>query len=109
MIDRVRNYFGFDAPAQSLGTGPSTSNGPRFPFFVIPAVLLALVLIGIVFFGLPRQVDASEPFALLKRSKLNGENRLRKCEFAPLSRALIECPLSDTGELRSARQINCLE
>lgn len=66
MIDRVRNYFGFDAPAQSLGTGPSTSNGPRFPFFVIPAVLLALVLIGIVFFGLPRQVDASENCIVLK-------------------------------------------
>jgi regulator of protease activity HflC (stomatin/prohibitin superfamily) len=60
MIDRLRDRFESVAPVQ--GTG----NRPRFPYFVVPVGLVALLLVGVVLIGLPRQVDASQNCIVLK-------------------------------------------
>ena len=60
MIDRLRDRFESAAPTSRPGAQP------RFPFFVVPVAVVALLLVLVVFFGLPRQVDASENCIVLK-------------------------------------------
>jgi regulator of protease activity HflC (stomatin/prohibitin superfamily) len=60
MIDRLKERFPTGTPAAGAGSRP------RFPFFVIPLGVVALLLAAAVFIGLPRQVDASQNCIVLK-------------------------------------------
>lgn len=64
MIDRLRERFESSVPATVRASGPG--NRPRFPWFVVPIGVVALLLVAAVFVGLPRQVDASENCIVLK-------------------------------------------